>query len=125
MQIKSFNTESGVNGQFSESSRLPAAGDGIASGASREFHSFLADIEDLIKATTSLTGEDLATAKSKLNARIAAARNSVVEISDSVSQRVRKSAVTTNNFVHDKPWQAIGIGAVVGMLLGVVIGRRS
>jgi len=125
MQTKSAIPESGVNGQFLDSSRSSSTAAGSSSGVSREFHSFLADVEDLVKATTSLTGEDLAAAKAKLSERIAAARDSVAEISDTITQRVRKSATVTNNFVHDSPWQAIGIGAAVGMLLGFVIGRRS
>jgi ElaB/YqjD/DUF883 family membrane-anchored ribosome-binding protein len=125
MQTKSSTSDSGVNGQYLESSHSPATVDKAASGVSREFHSFLSDIEDLIKATTSLTGEDLAAAKAKLSERIAAARDSVAEISGTITQRVRKSATVTNNYVHDNPWQAIGVGAAVGVLVGYLLGRRS
>ena len=126
MQAKLTATDSGVNGQFVPSTHLAnTTGDGVLSGVSREFHNFLADIEDLVKATTSLTGEDLAAAKAKLNARIEAARESVAEISGTITQRVRKGAKITNSYVHDQPWQAIGVGAAVGMLLGYVLGRRS
>lgn len=125
MQVKSINSQSDMKGQLPELSRSSTTVDKATSGVSREFHSFVADIEDLIKATTSLTGDDLAAAKVKLNERIAAARDAAAEISDTITQRVRKSATVTNNFVHDKPWQAIGIGTAVGVLLGFVIGRRS
>jgi len=125
MQIKSSTSDSGVNGQYLESSRTPPTGEAPVSGVSREFHSFLSDIEDLIKATTSLTGEDLAAAKAKLNDRIAAARESVAELTGTITQRVRKSATATNNYVHDNPWQAIGVGAAVGVLVGYLFGRRS
>lgn len=125
MQTKLATSDSGVNGQFADPKNVPNSVDGIYSGVSREFNNFVTDMEDLIKSTTSLTGDDLTAAKVKLNARIAAARDTVAEISGTITQRVRKSAAVTNNYVHDQPWQAIGIGAAVGVLLGYVLGRRS
>jgi ElaB/YqjD/DUF883 family membrane-anchored ribosome-binding protein len=42
-----------------------------------------------------------------------------------VIQRTRQAATVTNNYVHEQPWQAIGIGAAAGVLLGFVLGRRK
>lgn len=89
-----------------------------------EYRSFVADIEDLIKATTSLSGEDLAHAKEALYKRIQAAKDSMEEVGSAISDRARRSAAATNSYVKENPWQAIGIGAAVGLLLGVVVARR-
>ena len=102
-----------------------ASSNGIGAGVSREFHDFVADIEDLIKQTTALTGDDLARAKDKLSARVAAARDSVEALSDDVVDRARKVATETNTYVHEQPWTAIGAGAVIGLLLGAVLARRN
>ena len=102
-----------------------ASFNGIGAGVSREFHDFVADIEDLIKQTTALTGDDLARAKDKLSARVAAARDSVEALSDDVVDRARKVATETNTYVHEQPWKAIGAGAVIGLLLGAVLARRN
>jgi len=98
---------------------------GVQSNVSREFHNFIADIEDLIKATTSLTGEDLARAKAKLSERVAAAKESVEEMGGAVAQQARKTAADTNDYVHEQPWQAIGAAAAVAFLLGFVLARRG
>jgi ElaB/YqjD/DUF883 family membrane-anchored ribosome-binding protein len=97
----------------------------MTSRASREFHNFVADIEDLITKTTSLTGKDLEDAKEQLNERIASARTYLDDVSDSLVQRARKSATVTNNYVHEQPWAAVGIGAAVGVLVGFVLGNRK
>jgi ElaB/YqjD/DUF883 family membrane-anchored ribosome-binding protein len=94
------------------------------SAIANEYHNFLTDIEDLIQATTSLTGEDLVHAKAALSQRINAAKESVEEVSGAVTDRARKSAVATNSYVHENPWQAIGVGAALGLILGVVVARR-
>jgi len=31
----------------------------------------------------------------------------------------------TDDFVHDSPWQAVGIAALVGALVGILVTRRS
>ena len=33
-------------------------------------------------------------------------------------------AKTTDTYVHENPWRAVGIAAGVGLLLGLLIGRR-
>lgn len=106
-------------------------GDGLAAISretlaemSGEYHRFLSDIEDMIEATTSLTGEDLAQAKAALSARLAAARESIAEAGGAVGDRARQAARVTDSYVHENPWQAIGIGAALGLLVGFLLARR-
>jgi ElaB/YqjD/DUF883 family membrane-anchored ribosome-binding protein len=91
---------------------------------SHEFQNFLADIEDLIKQTTAVTGEDLSLVKAKLSERVAAAKHSVNQMAAGVNEKAHQGVTVTNEYVHAKPWQAIGAGAVIGLLLGFVLGRR-
>ncbi|MGE8611431.1 MAG: DUF883 family protein, partial [Achromobacter veterisilvae] len=46
------------------------------------------------------------------------------EAQDAVLERGRKAARATDDYVHDNPWQAIGIAGVTGLLLGLLISRR-
>lgn len=111
-----FNTPS--------TSSLTGAAVAARTGVSREVHSFLADIEDLIVSTTSLTGEDLARAKAKLAERVAAAKQSVEEMGGVIADRARKTATATDQYVHAKPWKAVGISAAVGLLIGLLLAPR-
>lgn len=96
-----------------------------SSNASREIHSFLADIETLVKDATSLSGDELSQAKAKLGARIATVKKAT-EVSDSnLMQRARQTAAVTNGYVHQQPWKAVGAGAAVAFVLGRVISKRS
>jgi ElaB/YqjD/DUF883 family membrane-anchored ribosome-binding protein len=91
--------------------------------AARDFHSFVSDVEDLITSATSLTGEDLARARAKLTARIAAAKATVSDAGEAVTTRIRSGARVADSYVRDQPWQAIGISALVGAALGYFLGR--
>ncbi|MBB1520533.1 DUF883 family protein [Aquipseudomonas guryensis] len=93
--------------------------------AARDFHSFLADIEELIKDANSLTGDDQAQAKFKLSARIATAKAAAEAGGNSLMQRARQTAAVTNGYVREQPWKAVGAGAALAFLLGRAITRRG
>jgi len=93
-------------------------------GAAREFHSFVADVEDLVTSTTPLTAEDLARAKEKLRQRVTAVKASLKTMRGDVTDQARQTAAATNHYVHENPWKSAGIGAAVGLLLGFILARR-
>ena len=91
---------------------------------SGELRSFIADIEDLITSMTSLSGEDLDRAKEKLAERVEAAKESLTEVSNEIAAKARQSARATDTYVHEHPWQSVGIGAILGLLVGLAVSRR-
>jgi ElaB/YqjD/DUF883 family membrane-anchored ribosome-binding protein len=107
----------------------------INASISQEFHDFLADIETLLKESAVLTGEELSVAKAKIQEKVASAKAAVMKVSDSVASSASKVsdslassackvAETTNQKVHAEPWMAVGAGAVVGLVLGLLFARR-
>jgi ElaB/YqjD/DUF883 family membrane-anchored ribosome-binding protein len=106
----------------SQQSRLQA--EAALSNMAREFRSFVADVEDLIKATNTLTGDELNRAKAKLEQRISAAKSSVEVLGAAIAERARQGAKTADNYVHEQPWTAIGASAGVGLVVGYLLSRR-
>ncbi|MDD5180623.1 MAG: DUF883 family protein [Gallionellaceae bacterium] len=84
----------------------------------------VADAEDLLRATANQTGERIVAARTKAEESLRAARMRLAEAQASVVEKVKVAAKTTDNYVHDNPWQAMGIAAVVGLVLGALISRR-
>ena len=126
MQTEPVVTELGSNGQSVASTLTKNREAGAApSGIAQEFRDFVADMEDLVEASTGLTGDDLARAKANLYARVAAARASIEGMPATISARARKTAKVADGYVREQPWQAIGISAVVGGLIGFLLGRRG
>lgn len=89
-----------------------------------EFQNFIADIEDLITSMTPLSGADLDRAKERLAERVEAAKESLTEVGGEIAERARRSARVTNAYVHEHPWQSVGIGAILGLLVGLAVSRR-
>ena len=100
-------------------------GEGLQSGVAREYHAFVSDVEDLVSSATSETREDFARAKARLSARISAARASIGKAGSVMADKARTGAKATDHYVRDQPWQAVGISAVAGLLIGFLLGRRG
>ena len=126
MSSSSIDSETDANGRGTGSiPEVLAPAESPAPAPEGEFHSFIADIEDLITSMTPLTGEDLARAKAKLSERVATAKESVTVMGREVAHKARRTARVTNLYVEEHPWQAVGIGAALGLLIGVVLARRK
>ena len=124
MQNPSSMTRSNDNSQGIRKTALSSASNQHLKEPN-EFSKFVKDIEDLVKQTTSLTGEDLARAKAELNARIETAKAAAIDVGNTVVQHARQTANVTNEYVHEEPWKAVATGTVIGFLVGALIARRS
>lgn len=96
-----------------------------SSDIAKDFRAFIGDVESMIKSTANLSGEDLTKIKAKLEERISAARTSLENLSESVTERASKTATTANNYVHEQPWPVIGACAALGFLAGYLLTNRS
>jgi ElaB/YqjD/DUF883 family membrane-anchored ribosome-binding protein len=72
----------------------------------------------------SSTGEDLKAAKETFERTLSSAKDEIIRYQDVVVGKTKQSAIATDEYVHENPWRSIAIGASVGLLVGVVLGRR-
>ena len=89
-----------------------------------DFKVVLSDAEELLKATASQTGDKAAEMREKVTEHIKRAKIRLQEEQEKVLARTKEVAGATDDYVHDHPWQAVGMAAGVGVLLGLLIGRR-
>ena len=84
----------------------------------------ISDAEDLLRATASQAGEKAAAARAKIQDSLHSAKIKLAEAEDIMIDKTRQAARATDEYVHDNPWRAVGIAAGVGLLIGLLIGRR-
>lgn len=89
-----------------------------------DFKVVIADAEALIKATTSQGGEALANLRAKTEASLAVAKEKMADAQEALVEKTKVAAKVTDEYVHDNPWQAVGIAAGIGLVIGLLIGRR-
>lgn len=84
----------------------------------------IADAEDILKATADQTGEKIANLRVRIQDRLLGARIRLDAAEAALIDKTRAAARAADDYVHESPWQAVGIGAGVGFLLGLLLGRR-
>ncbi|MCL1962149.1 MAG: DUF883 family protein [Desulfovibrionaceae bacterium] len=84
----------------------------------------ISDAEDLLAATADQADGKLAELRARARENLMLAREKLADISAASRERARQAANAADDYVHDNPWSSIGIAATVGLLIGVLIGRR-
>jgi ElaB/YqjD/DUF883 family membrane-anchored ribosome-binding protein len=82
------------------------------------------DVEELLRATASQTGEKIAAARTRAEETLRSARMRLSETGDEVAESARAAATAADDYVRDNPWQAVGIAAGIGFVVGLLLGRR-
>ena len=84
----------------------------------------LTDAEELVRVTAQETGERVKAVRARLEGNLQAAKARVLEIEHNAVERARAAAAATDRYAHENPWKTAGIAAGVGLLIGVLIGRK-
>jgi len=89
-----------------------------------DFRAVMDDIDALMTATTNNADGEAKALRARIQEQLASAKEKLLDAQHEAVQRAKDAAVATDDYVHAKPWQAIGVAAAVGLALGVLIGRR-
>ncbi|MEI6722636.1 MAG: DUF883 family protein [Betaproteobacteria bacterium] len=82
------------------------------------------DTEELLKATAGQAGEKIAVARERIQASLAVYKDKLMDAEQALREKTKEAARATDEYVHDHPWQAVGVAAGVGFLLGLLVSRR-
>lgn len=84
----------------------------------------IGDAEELLRATASQAGEKAAAAREKIQDSLHHAKVKLAEAEDVMIDTTRQAARATDEYVHEHPWKAVGMAAGIGLIIGLLIGRR-
>jgi ElaB/YqjD/DUF883 family membrane-anchored ribosome-binding protein len=82
------------------------------------------DAEALLKATSTLTGEKIQEVRARAQESLRVAQTRLTEVEEEAMRRAREIAEAADEYVHENPWQSVGIAAGIGLVLGLLIARR-
>ena len=100
----------------------------LASSSKQRFVSdmkvVVSDAEEILRATAGVAGEKMGDLRERIGERLRDAKLRIADAEAALVDKTKAAARATDDYVNDNPWQAVGIAAAVGLLLGVIIGRR-
>jgi ElaB/YqjD/DUF883 family membrane-anchored ribosome-binding protein len=62
--------------------------------------------------------------RQRIDSKLAIARELAAEKSRIAAKKAKEAASTANAYAHDEPWQIAGAALAVGVLVGLLLGRR-
>lgn len=87
-----------------------------------EFNTVVKETEQLLKSVATAGGERAGDLRGSVEQSLAMAKERLRQLQQAATEKAQAAVQTTDDYVHDNPWQAVGIAAGIGAVLGVVIG---
>ncbi|PIJ50088.1 protein ElaB [Erwinia sp. OLTSP20] len=81
-------------------------------------------LEEVLAASGDPADEKYLALKKKAEKTLSNVKNRVSNASDNYYVRARQAVYRADDYVHEKPWHGIGVGATVGLVLGLLLSRR-
>ena len=83
-----------------------------------------ADAEALLKLTANDVSESTAGLRVRLQDRLAQTKDSMFKLQEAATEKAKAAGHAADDYVHDNPWRSVAMGAGLGLIVGLLIGRR-
>jgi len=87
-----------------------------------EFNSVVAETEQLLKTVANAGGDKAGAMRASVEQNLAMAKERLRSLQHMATEKTSAAAHATDEYVHANPWQAIGVAAGIGAVLGALIG---
>ena len=105
-----------------ESEMTRSSSDAIKHKLLADFNAVVSEADQLLKLVTEEGGDKADALRSKVERNLNAAKDRLRGLEDAVMERTRATARATDEYVHENPWQTVGVAAGLSAVIGVVIG---
>jgi len=100
-----------------------AAGTAARDKLMDELKHAIGEAEDWLKDSTRQAAPDTDT-RARFNDTLRTAKTDLRKLEDSLIARSRNAAESANVYVRDNPWKSVGLGAAIGVVVGLLIARK-
>jgi len=84
----------------------------------------LADTEAMLKDVGDEASGMTQAVRERIAANLRTVKAKLSETEQLVTEKAKVAAKVTDAYVHDNPWQSIGVAAGIGFLIGLLVSRR-
>ena len=102
-------------------STVQADAEQIKDQAFSELQALIEESEKLLKDSATLVGEEAETLRAQVGLKLKQARDAV----GGVREKAKPVVDATQDYIGGHPWQTVAISAGFGLVVGLLLGRRS
>lgn len=84
----------------------------------------LQETEKLLTEANLAVGKEADALYARVAASLRDAKDKLISAEKTAVEKTKQAAKVTDDYVHEHPWQAVGVAAAVGVLVGMLISRR-
>lgn len=81
-------------------------------------------LEEVLKSSGDPADQKYVELKAKAEKSLNDVKARVSNASDTYYYRAKQVTSRADEYVHEKPWQGIGVGATLGLVVGLLLARR-
>ena len=100
-----------------------AAGRARAAG-NQEVEKLIADVEELIGRLADTADPAIARIRGKVADTVRSTKETIAEGAAQVQRQARDALTAGDTYVREQPWEAIGVAAIAGLIIGFLAFRR-
>jgi len=89
-----------------------------------ELKSLADTLEEVLSSSSDKSKAELDKLRSKAEDLLKDSRERLSETGEKIAHHSKEIASRADDYVHDKPWTGVGIGAAIGVVIGVLLARR-
>jgi ElaB/YqjD/DUF883 family membrane-anchored ribosome-binding protein len=92
--------------------------------ANREVLALIAEIEESIDRMKDAADPEFTLVRAQVEASIGAVRQAIFDTGEQMQRHAQGAIEAGDNYVRQRPWEAIGVASAAGLAIGFVLGRR-
>lgn len=87
-----------------------------------DFNAVVHEADQLLNAISDEGSDTAAAFRGRVERNLNAAKERLRDLEDAVMEKTRAGARATDEYVHENPWQTIGVAAGLSVIFGVALG---
>ena len=98
---------------------------GFVEAGGQEVSNLMADVQELFRRVAHVADPEIARLQTKIERGLTAAKKALVDGTVQVQRHAKGAMTAGDSYVREQPWQAVGIGAAGGLIVGILVARRA
>lgn len=90
-----------------------------------DLKNIVGDADTLLRDMANLTSEEIGSARQRLEANLADVRTRIDDARIVFARKASSAVEASSEYLHENPWKAVGVASLVGLVVALLVTRRS